>query len=702
MATPEPQLTAPKAFISYSWDDEEHKEWVKRLATRMRVEDGVDVTLDRWHSAPGDQIPAFMERAVRENDFVIAVCSPRFKERSDGRVGGAGYEGDIMTAYALTIGEEKKFIPILRRGSWREAAPTWLLGRAKIDLSGDPYSESEYKELVDTLRGEREAAPPIGVKKRSQASRSPGPGTPAGSSVPQRQSPVTPVAPDPKGHQDVDNPSAPTARPSLISQRIDGWPILDYVRHPRPLSVAERIKLIESGFRALQRLHSDSLLCGDISLNNVMVQPGDIVRIDRGRDGPPWRGESQAGWVDIRALAEVAFDVLTDTGQPPWTRPRDRRQALRAAGVPSEVVRVLLKALRDKDRRKETDPELYASAGAVADDLGDWRKRRVRKRMGVAVLLAALAILAWAGWSKYEPEIREALKVLATGDAAPQAPPVRRQPTIASKPDILKESPPVKPPVSSWQGVKPGELKTVQIRDREIHFHWCPPSKGKFQLGSPVGEKDRSADEGPVELEIPQGFWMQETEVTQALWEAVRKEMKEKLDWSGAKGPNLPVYNVSYDQAKIFAEELTKQLRDSRQLPNGWKISLPTEARWEYAARASSTTRFPFGEDEGKLREYAWYDGNSGGKPHEVRTREPNAWGLRDMLGNVWEWCANSYSDKLPHSVDPPDPPGASHRVIRGGSWGAPPGFCRPAFRYGCTPGSRSNGLGFRVAAVQE
>ena len=161
MDKPQTDPARPKAFISYAWDDEDHKEWVKQLATRLRA-DGVDVTLDRWHAAPGDQIPKFMERAVRENHLVIAVCTPRFKERSDGREGGAGYEGDIMTAYAFTGGNERKFIPVLRRGSWKEAAPTWLLGRAKIDLSGDPYSETEYEELLRTLHGAREVAPPIG------------------------------------------------------------------------------------------------------------------------------------------------------------------------------------------------------------------------------------------------------------------------------------------------------------------------------------------------------------------------------------------------------------------------------------------------------------------------------------------------------------------------------------------------------------
>jgi hypothetical protein len=140
-----------------------------------------------------------MERAVRENDFVIAVCTPRFKERSDGPDGGVGYEGDIMKAYDFTRRAKKKFIPILRRGTWDEAAPTWLLGRAKIDLSGDPYSELEYEELLRTLHGAREPAPPIGErpnfgdKRVSHAGPSRAPVTqPAGPRRPQHQSSVTP------------------------------------------------------------------------------------------------------------------------------------------------------------------------------------------------------------------------------------------------------------------------------------------------------------------------------------------------------------------------------------------------------------------------------------------------------------------------------------------------------------------------------
>jgi hypothetical protein len=158
MAAPEHNPAVPRVFISYSWDDVGHKEWVRQLATRMRA-DGVEVTLDLWHSAHGDQLPAFVERTVRENDFVIAVCTPRFKDKSDERGGGVGYEGDIMTAFAFTRGDKRKFIPVLRRGRWVEAAPTWLAGTAKIDLTGDPYAESEYHELLRTLQVARESAP---------------------------------------------------------------------------------------------------------------------------------------------------------------------------------------------------------------------------------------------------------------------------------------------------------------------------------------------------------------------------------------------------------------------------------------------------------------------------------------------------------------------------------------------------------------
>jgi len=158
---PDKDSVMKSAFISYSWDDDAHREWVRRLAERLRA-DGVDVSIDRWAVVPGDQLSAFMERAIRDNQFVVIVCTPRYKRRSDAREGGVGYEGDIMTAEVMTSQNNRKFIPVLRSGAWPQAAPSWLLGKYYINLSGEPYSERDYEDLVRTLLGIRETAPPVG------------------------------------------------------------------------------------------------------------------------------------------------------------------------------------------------------------------------------------------------------------------------------------------------------------------------------------------------------------------------------------------------------------------------------------------------------------------------------------------------------------------------------------------------------------
>jgi hypothetical protein len=152
---------APKVFISYSWDDEEHRQWVQGSATRLRA-DGVDVELDRWRVGLGGLLPEFMERAVRGNDYILVVCTPHYKERSDSCVGGVGYEGDIMAAEVLSERNNSKFVPVLRKGNWRSALPSWLLRKAGVDLRGTRYSEEEYERLVDALHGR--------VPRRSQCS----------------------------------------------------------------------------------------------------------------------------------------------------------------------------------------------------------------------------------------------------------------------------------------------------------------------------------------------------------------------------------------------------------------------------------------------------------------------------------------------------------------------------------------------------
>jgi hypothetical protein len=154
----------PRAFISYSWDDEEHRRWVAALGARLRG-DGVDLVLDEWHLHPGDQAPAFMEGAIRSADFVLIICTPNYRQKSDGRRGGVGYEGNVITAEMLTSGNDRKFIPVLRRGEWSEVAASWLMGKIYVDLRGNPYSEESYLVLLNSIFRRLPKPPPIGAPK---------------------------------------------------------------------------------------------------------------------------------------------------------------------------------------------------------------------------------------------------------------------------------------------------------------------------------------------------------------------------------------------------------------------------------------------------------------------------------------------------------------------------------------------------------
>ena len=162
----EEHMESPKAFVSYSWDDRGHKKRVAELATKLRA-DGVDIILDQWNMVPGDQLALFMEKEIRENDYVLVICTPNYRMKSDQRKGGVGYEGDIMTAEVLTKGNHRKFIPILARASWSESAPSWLKGKVYVDLSTDEKFEINYSDLTATLHGTRPAAPPLRMRPRN-------------------------------------------------------------------------------------------------------------------------------------------------------------------------------------------------------------------------------------------------------------------------------------------------------------------------------------------------------------------------------------------------------------------------------------------------------------------------------------------------------------------------------------------------------
>lgn len=151
----------PSTFISYAWESSELKKWVKFLATKLRSK-GIDVKLDDWEIAPGDQLPHFMEKSVKENEYILIICTPDYKLKSENRIGGVGYEGDIMTAEVLQRSNHRKFIPILKLGTKESAIPSWLQGKYFIDLSSDSHFDNNFEDLLTTLLNKREVPPTLG------------------------------------------------------------------------------------------------------------------------------------------------------------------------------------------------------------------------------------------------------------------------------------------------------------------------------------------------------------------------------------------------------------------------------------------------------------------------------------------------------------------------------------------------------------
>jgi formylglycine-generating enzyme required for sulfatase activity len=209
---------------------------------------------------------------------------------------------------------------------------------------------------------------------------------------------------------------------------------------------------------------------------------------------------------------------------------------------------------------------------------------------------------------------------------------------------------------------------------------------GKFMMGSPDPEEGRAFNETQHEVTLSKPFYMGVTEVTQAQYQAIMD-----TNPSNFKGETNPVEVVSWTEATEFCKKLTEKTRQA--------VRLPTEAEWEYACRAGTTTAFSFGDADSALGDYAWYGANSGDETHPVGQKKPNAWGLYDMHGNVMEWCADWYKDYPKGAVtDPQGPASGSGRVLRGGSWNDDPDFCRSAYRYPFdTPDDRAINYGFRV-----
>ena len=208
------------------------------------------------------------------------------------------------------------------------------------------------------------------------------------------------------------------------------------------------------------------------------------------------------------------------------------------------------------------------------------------------------------------------------------------------------------------KGGQAGEQKTIPVgKDAKMTFVWCPP--GNFMMGSNNGESD---EDPPHEVTLTKGFWMAKTEVTQKQWKSV---MGSGNNPSEHRGDDLPVEHVSWNDCVEFCRQTG--------------LELPTEAEWEYACRAGTTGDYA---GTGNLRTMGWYAGNSGKETQAAGRQQPNKWGLLDMHGNVWEWCAEWYGKYPIGAVT--NPTGAASgwdHVLRGGSCRDGPKSCRSANR---------------------
>ena len=254
-------------------------------------------------------------------------------------------------------------------------------------------------------------------------------------------------------------------------------------------------------------------------------------------------------------------------------------------------------------------------------------------------------------------------------------------------------------------GSKAGDERQVA----GVKLCWCPP--GSFTMGSPPDEPERRPGEAQVEVRLTRGFWIGKYEVTQGDWKRVSGGLPGELTAELPAGDDYPVGNVNFAEAEGFCRKLTELAIASKELPGNWEFRLPTEAQWEYACRAGTTTATAFGDSlsrrqanfRGKPYNGGADDGPSLKRASRVGSYPPNAWRLHDMHGNTFEWCRDWYHPALPGGDDPDlYSAKAVSRVRRGGCWADEGWPCRSAFRLRFEPERRYDHIGFRVVAVRQ
>jgi formylglycine-generating enzyme required for sulfatase activity len=494
---------------------------------------------------------------------------------------------------------------------------------------------------------------------------------------------------------------AERTRPYLVMDWFDGPSLDDHVREHGPLSLEQAMEMGRQLAEALAAAHKCGVLHRDVKPRNVLIRlAGGRVRvklIDFGlalqesaartlTSGNTLLGSSQAGtldygppeqlgklpgvkvgpWSDVYSWAKTFCFVLFGTPTP---RPRQFQS------LPQALQDLLDDSLADGRDDLQKRP---ATMNALLE-------RLAASAVGAAGTEATVAVVSGSG--SEPPHLAPTPKTVVVASTMSVAAAPMRQTAIPHAAPLPPKMPAAiaraansarplpannKPPTVPREIVNSIGAKLVRIEP------------GTFMMGSAASEE---AGGRQHKVTLTRAFYMQTTPVTQAQW---ARAMGPNL--SHFRGETLPVEQVTWMDAVEFCKRLSQM--------EGKKYHLPTEAQWEYACRAGTTTRYNTGDSEAALAEAGWYSANSGNQTRPVGTKSPNKWGIFDMHGNVWEWCHDVHGEYPAAAVtDPTGPeqkPSAS-RVLRGGAWYIEAASCRSACRICNTPDIRYNVVGFRV-----
>ena len=489
----------------------------------------------------------------------------------------------------------------------------------------------------------------------------------------------------------------------LVMAYEDGQSLAELLAHRegegRPFTASDLLAVMLPVLEGLARVHAAGVLHRDIKPSNILIRrrDGRPVLIDFGaaKQVTARFSKSQAPYTEGYAALEQVADVgklgpwtdmygagavmwrMVAGGNRPWEPPHPVRVEQRSHAVvaeaddpmpsaselgsgrfPPRMLEAIDRCLRLRETKRIQDaPELLGVLRAASDQ----SRSAVSAKVGDAP-------------SEGTMEVRQG-SASNVASVAPEPRTGRRWLTLAGIAVGLGLV------LATWRSIGSVETWTNSIG---MEFMQIPA--GSFVMGSPSHEEGRSSRERQHEVRIVQGFWMGKYEVTQSEWKVV---MGSNPSGFADCGPRCPVEQVSWEDAQEFIRKL-----NGRESGRGYRYRLPTEAEWEYAARAGSTgTRY------GELGEVAWYDDNSGRRTHPVGMKQANALGLHDMLGSVWEWMSDWYRS-YDESEDEFGSSGSS-RVIRGGSWFSIARHVRSANRLNISPGARYTIIGFRLVRTE-